>query len=340
MALRVLRVYPAANDPRHRRREMALMELGVEVGLVLPERYGSDWIVAPVEPGLRHWRAPLWLPGSIPLHLWRHRVIQRAIREFRPDVVDIHEEPFFAAGAQATRAAGDIPVVMYTAQNLAKRLPPPFPAVQSWVLGRVRGMYPCSEGAAAVVRSRGYGGPLTVVPIGVERELLEAHPHGERVGFVGRLVAEKGVGHLLGFGPRLLCVGDGPLRADVTRAGGEVRRAGSLAELTDALEEMAVLVAPSLSTPAWKEQFGRMAVEAMAAGVPVVAYRSGSLPEVIGEAGILVEEGDATALRRAVESVLRDPGDLAQRGRERVRGLYLWDKVAERMRDLYQAAVA
>ena len=61
-----------------------------------------------------------------------------------------------------------------------------------------------------------------------------------------------------------------------------------------------VVVVPSLETPSWVEQFGRVAVEAMASGVVVVASRSGSLPEVVGEAGVLVPPGDVGALADAL----------------------------------------
>ena len=66
-----------------------------------------------------------------------------------------------------------------------------------------------------------------------------------------------------------------------------------------------VLVGPSLTTPRWKEQFGRMLVEAMACGVPVIGSDSGEIPHVIGDAGIVVPEGDRVALCAAIAR-LRD----------------------------------
>src|SRR5699024_8858578 len=64
--------------------------------------------------------------------------------------------------------------------------------------------------------------------------------------------------------------------------------------------QLDVLVVPSLPTPGWVEQFGRVAVEAMASGVPVIASRSGALPDVVSGAGLLVEPADAQALRQAL----------------------------------------
>ena len=338
--MRVLRIYPAANDPRHRRRELALAERGIEVGLLLPHRYGSDWSHAPVEPQIRSWRSSLVNSRSIPFHVWDPRAVRRAVREFDPDVVDVHEEPYFPAGGECVALARSRPVVLYTAQNLLKQLPPPVAAMQRWVLGRARAAYPCSSGAADVLRARGFTGSIDVIPIGTDDELFSVRPTGDRIGFIGRFVAEKGIRDMRGFGSRLLCVGAGPLEDELRACGAEIVRAGGLDELAAALERMSVLVAPSRTTPGWCEQFGRMVVEAMAAGVPVVAYASGSLPEVIGDAGILVPEGDIAGLNAAVERALDERDVWAERGRARARERYTWRAVAERQEALYRRALS
>src|SRR5207253_2769181 len=81
------------------------------------------------------------------------------------------------------------------------------------------------------------------------------------------------------------------------------------------------LVLPSRTTATWAEQFGHVLIEAMAAGVPVVGSSSGAIPDVVGDAGIIVPEGDAAALRRALETLLADPAlraRLSERGQDRV----------------------
>lgn len=338
--MRVLRVYPTANDARHRRRDHALRALGVEVGIVAPDRYGADLAPTPIEPELPHWRSRLANRNSIPLHLWDPLALRRAVRAFRPDVLDVHEEPSFPAAAEAALTAGRVPVVMHADQNLPRRYPLPIRLLRGWVFGRVRAMYPSSSGAAEVLRSWGYTGAIEVIPYGVEEEFFSARPAGDRVGFVGRLVPEKGVRDLLGFGSRLLCVGAGPLEQEVRSAGAEVAVARTIEELVRQLERMGVLVVPSLTTQRWKEQFGRVAAEAMAAGVPVVAYDSGALPEVVGDAGLIVPEGDREALVRSVEAAASDGDRLRELGRARAWQNYRWEAVARRMLDLYQAVVS
>jgi glycosyltransferase involved in cell wall biosynthesis len=229
---------------------------------------------------------------------------------------------------------------MFAAQNISKRYPALIRRLRRHVFRRVSAFYPCSVGAARVLKTWGYGGRIEVIPYGVEDELFAIRPTGERVGFVGSLVPQKGIADLLSFGRRLLCVGSGPLAADVRAAGGEVVVARSPEELAGQLGRMGVLVMPSRTLPHLKEQFGRAAVEAMAAGVPVVAYDSGSLPEVIGDAGLLVPEGDRDELVRAIESLLDRPDGLGERGRARAWERFRWRTVAEQMAGMYREVIA
>lgn len=337
--MRVLRIYPTANDPRHRRRDLALASRGLDVALVVPDGYGSTWADKPIEPELPHRRSRLVHKQSIPLHLWDPIALRRAVRHFQPDIVDIHEEPYFPAGAQGVHAAGGRPVVMQTCQNIAKSFPAPVRAMRRWVFGRASGMYPCSRLAAGVLREWGFRGRVAVIPYGVEDELFDVRAVGERVGFIGHLAPQKGITDLLVFGRRLLCVGAGPLAGAVQAVGGEVVSTRSTEELARQLTRMAVLVAPSRTTPRIKEQFGRAVAEGMAAGVPVVAYDSGALPEVIGEGGVLVREGDRAGLVDAVESLAQTPRPLGERGRARAWARYRWASVAEKMESLYRAVL-
>jgi glycosyltransferase involved in cell wall biosynthesis len=104
-----------------------------------------------------------------------------------------------------------------------------------------------------------------------------------------------------------------------------------------------VLVGPSRTTPRWKEQFGRMLVEAMACGVPVIGSTSGEIPNVIGDAGLVVPEGDGVALRTAIARLrddARERRDLAERGRARVLALFTQQAVARRTHAVYQEMLA
>jgi phosphatidyl-myo-inositol dimannoside synthase len=83
------------------------------------------------------------------------------------------------------------------------------------------------------------------------------------------------------------------------------------------LGSMDLLAAPSQTRKNWKEQFGRMIVEAFACGVPVIGSDSGEIPYVIGDAGRVVGETDVAGWAQAIQQLLddaRDRDQLRERG--------------------------
>lgn len=79
-----------------------------------------------------------------------------------------------------------------------------------------------------------------------------------------------------------------------------------------------VLVLPSKTTKSWKEQFGRVLIEAMASGVKVVGSNSGAIPEVINGCGAIFKEGDVDDLKNAIIKELdinRDRNKLQERAK-------------------------
>jgi glycosyltransferase involved in cell wall biosynthesis len=140
-------------------------------------------------------------------------------------------------------------------------------------------------------------------------------------------------------------VGDGPdrplLEQEIARIGlnARVRVRGFVSheDLPNIFRSLDIVCVPSLPTPRWIEQFGRVAVEAMASGVPVVASNVGSLPEVVGDAGILLPPGDSDALADALRRLADQPclrATMSRLGRERAE-LYSWSNIAKVHQDVY-----
>ena len=97
-----------------------------------------------------------------------------------------------------------------------------------------------------------------------------------------------------------------------------------------------------LVLPSFDEGFGLPVLEAMTLGVPVVAANRGSLPEVLGGAGILVDPDDHDGLATAIRTVLRDPvarGRMTHAGLARARA-YSWEVSARRLYEAYVEALA
>jgi glycosyltransferase involved in cell wall biosynthesis len=113
-------------------------------------------------------------------------------------------------------------------------------------------------------------------------------------------------------------------------------------DLPEQYRHFDVVAVPSLPRPGWREQFCRVAVEAMASGIPIVASDTGALPEVVADGGLLVPAGDADALRAALRQLLDQP-DIWLRTRraalERAPD-FAWPVVVEAHRELYEDVVS
>ena len=364
--MRVLRLSHSAVVDAWREREKALRARGHEVELLSALAWnegGSNiWLEPrPSEPvrGVRTF-------GRHPaLFVYDPRPIWRAMGQ-RWDVIDIHEEPFALSTAEilflrALRRQ-KAPYVLYSAQNLEKRYPVPFRWLERWALRHAAGVSVCNVAAGRIVERKGLACAATLIPLGADASFSfpegtlqrATEPDRIRVGYVGRLEAHKGVDVLLDAvagDPRLSLrvAGGGSLaqsllaRVQADGIDDRVDFAGPLeqSDLPEFYRSLHVLAVPSLTTPSWVEQFGRVAVEAMACGTPVVASDSGALPEVVGGAGILVPAGDSNALRGALLRVGIEPETAAAM---REAGLAKaakasWTAVAELQEALYRRAL-
>src|ERR671933_2077943 len=316
---------------------------------------------------------PMMLNGHYHVHFDRR--LAALMDVVAPDVIHIDEGQYNVATFLALRAAvrRGIPALFFTWQNIAQRYPPPFSLMERYTFAHAAHAIAGNAAAADILRAKGYRGPLAVIPqFGVDPDLFAPRAtqvpgcpqHGEPsrnptfvIGFVGRLVAAKGLCVLLealaGLDGawELRVVGTGEARAQAEALAGRLGIAQHVVfmgqqpstAMPAIMRQFDVLVGPSLTTPRWKEQFGRMLVEAMACGVPVIGATSGEIPNVIGDAGIVVPEGDSVALRTAIARLRDDPAqrrDLAERGRARVLALFTQQSVARRTHAAYQEMLA
>lgn len=177
--------------------------------------------------------------------------------------------------------------------------------------------------------------------------------------YVGSLLKSKGVHDLLAAAQllrqwgipqerplRVLIIGQGPeasqLRTMTRQFGLEqiVTFGGSISygEMPEIHRLADIFVLPSIPTPTWEEQFGMVLAESMATGKAVVSTLSGAIPEVVGDAGVLVPPGDPEALAQALHDLLCDEArrrELGQLARQRVASTFAHRVVAERIACAY-----
>lgn len=290
------------------------------------------------------------------------------------DVVHCWEEPYILAGGQVAAwlptispITGSVqpqplatpPLVFSTFQNLAKTYPPPFNWIEQYAMGRASGWICFGQTSAATLQKRaGYDLPQRIIPVGVDVHHFAPSPDGRSrirtnlgwnddhppvIGFLGRLVPEKGLPLLMTVLDQLqtpwraLFVGTGPLepalRRWASRYPNQVRICTDVAHaaVPQYLNAMDLLCAPSQTYPNWREQFGRMLIEAFACGVPVLGSNSGEIPYVLADAGWVIEEQDEAGWLKAIAMLLESPNqrrELGARGLEKAHRTYRWDIVA------------
>lgn len=169
--------------------------------------------------------------------------------------------------------------------------------------------------------------------------------------FVGRLVEEKGVLDLYrAFRKikqgRLIIIGKGPLKRKLKE---EIRRDGledgvafesrTYRQMPAIYQQADILIMPSKKTKTWEEQYGMVLIEAMASGLPIIAYDTGAIGENLGEAGVLVRENNADSLARQISSLIRNKNlriKLGTMGRNRAEKFFDSRATALKIQNLYE----
>lgn len=324
-----------------------LKRRGWDVTIVLPSRWRSEYSLKDMEPqvlegmaaSLR--RTPVALRGRPQRHFYLARCGALA-KAARPDVAFVEAEPFSLAATQwggALKRLG-VPFGVQGAENIDRRLPLPVRLLRSRVLRDAAFVATRSESAGRLARAWGARGEVALAPHAVP-SWPEAPVRRERpftVGYAGRLVPSKGLLDLLAAvrllptPVELLLIGDGEQRAQLEGQpipGSRVRVLDDLSheQMAAGYAQLDVLALPSHTTPTWKEQFGRVIVEALWCGVPVVGSDSGEIPwliELTG-GGLVYPEGDSEALAARLAELREQPElreRLAQTGRAAVERLF------------------
>lgn len=283
--------------------------------------------------------------------------VRRAVDELKPDVVHAHW--WFPSGLLTLAVADDVPVVttMHGSDvRLARRVKLVHPlfrrvmsrsasvtAVSSWLAGEARAMAPDAK--------------IDVAPMPADTALFAASRESRTPGafvFVGRLNAQKGLRDLLealawsGPTTTLDVVGAGDdgaaLKALAAKLGVAARVRWHGAVDRAALPQMYARAQATI-VPSKQEGLGLVAVESQLCGTPVIAYRSGGLPDVVrtDAGGVLVPPGDVRALADAMRAHVADPARIEALGaaaRATMVDRFAPAKVASGYRDRYRALLA
>ena len=365
-AVVVSRVYA---DPATRSKLKALAGLGVSIAAAVPDHWSPVGLGAEQQTsfgddaGVRTVPIPVrgsTAPGGDPA--WTRAPLRRLLTDFRPELIQIEEEPWTRAASTSAVLARrlHIPYIVLTRESLPGSHGVMGRIRRSRVLRGARALVAVNELAAKLVGRQHPSLALRVIPqVGVSVPLQTSRPErpGLTIGFLGRLLPEKGLDLIFRACVKLIgrwniiVVGTGPAQEELEglaeRLGiaGRVTWLGALPRhrVDEVWPLLDCVVLPSRTTPNWIEGMPRAAIEAMANGVPVLATSAGALPETVGPAGLIVPEENVDALAEALQRLHDDRAErerLAGEGRRRAMGEYTDAAIADKTLRFWRDTIA
>ena len=323
---------------------------------------GSKQVLEPLySNGYRMIVTPVIFNGHF--HIYYYPQLKKIMREVQPEILHIDEEPYNFATFQAMRLAQQerIPALFVAWQNIYRDYPPPFHQMERYNYRQAKLALAGNLDVAEVLKQKGFNGPIRILPLSVDPDIyrrttsrpFRAPDAPFTIGYVGRLVEPKGLtlivealANLPDF-CRVVFIGHGPMKVELEELAQRLnvvnrvifKEAIPPQDVPLEMQKMDVFVLPSVTRPNWKEQFGRVLIEAMACETPVIGSSSGEIPRVIDTAGLIFTEGNAQELSRCIQKLLDDPelyAQLATKGRQRVLEQYTQERIALLIYEAYQ----
>lgn len=303
----------------------------VEITLVTPHAWRgplysnkTDRFETELAPNVDHQIIPAWFIGKESRFIYSPKIFS-LIARIKPDIVHVEQGAYAASYAQILWALKLFSpwsrASFFTWWNLPYAPRGLRRVLEQFNFSHSAGAIAGNEAARDILLEHGFNRQIEVLPqLGIDLNAAQK-PTAEKgsntftIGYAGRITEEKGVLDLVNAAgnmkskdsTQLYFIGNGEALGAVKRSAA-VRGVRLLhiaavrnEELYQHLSTMDVLVLPSRTTATWVEQFGHILLEAMASGIPVIGSSSGEIPNVIGNAGLVFEEGNVRELASHLE---------------------------------------
>lgn len=282
------------------------------------------------------------------------------IEKVKPDIIHIEEEPFTPVCWQFIYFAKkkNIKTIFFTWENIERKHNLLYSICEKYNIKNSDGAIAGNFEAKMLLAKKGFLKSIDIIPqYGVNlSDFMDKTIHKNKKEFnltyIGRLTKEKGIEVLLDAifniqNIKLHIAGTGVLLPYIKEKVNRLNLQDRVffyshierEKIPEFLNKMDILILPSITTKNWKEQFGRVIIEAFASKVAVVGSDSGAIPEVIGDAGIIFKEGDVKDLCNKLKNLMEDHDLFMQcinRGYERVKNNYTNEIIADKINKFYK----
>ncbi len=262
-----------------------------------------------------------------------------------PDILFVDEEPWSLAALQAFWVLRKIPIrCFFSKQNILKHYPWPFRQIEKWIYQSSQMAFVISEEVQTVLQTKGFSKSCFRLSHSIDPALFKPLSSKDQANqraklgilkniiflYAGRMTEEKGIKLLLSVVKKILSqpqfnavgflwIGNGPLLEEVKQemkafpsTSVQVLNAVAHNQIGSYLALCDVLILPSQTRPHWKEQFGRILIEAMASQTAVLGSDSGEISKIIKETGggLVFRENSPEELEKQIKFFIQNPEKL------------------------------
>lgn len=377
--MRILVVSHTYITPINRKKwqTLALLFPNVDITVVFPDKWSSILFNHKVESNLSFFDSKnckfvalkAFKTGNEVLYWYSPLKLFNLIKQFRPEIIHVEQGDnafsYFQCIFFSKLLRLKSKILFFTWVNWREKISLKYKIFWRWIenfnLKNSNGAITGNVDAAAILKSKGFSNKICVLPqLGVDTSIFapaeRQNLNIKKIGFVGRLVEEKGIFDLLqafsGLVQRhpdwnLVFIGSGRCETQLKDQIKKMNLSDCVCientvphdQVANFIKDLEILVLPSFDTIGWREQFGHVLIEAMACGISVIGSDAGEIPNVISDVGLIFEQKSIKSLQVALNKLMSDKAlrlILGRRGYEKVVNEYSHQAIAKKTYDFWK----
>lgn len=361
---------------RDKWKSLATLYPNCNITVIIPQKWPTYLFIHEVKnldteflPNCSFIAIKTFFAGNEVLYFYHPKKLFQTIKRFRPDIIHIEQGDnalsYFQAIIFSKIINPNVTCIFFTWINWHHKFSLKYRLTLKWIekinLKLSNGAIVGNHDAQKILTSKGFIKPTLVLPqLGVNLTTFipkNKNLSKKTIGYIGRLVDEKGIELLIDAFALLektisnwtmRIIGGGPMQKNIISLINNYHLQHKISleppvthhDVANILPQIDILVLPSYDTPAWKEQFGHIIIEAMACAIPVIGSSAGEIPNVIKDAGIIFEQKNLHSLLESLKTLMQDEQlreQIGTAGLKRVNMYYSHQAVAKATYQFWQS---